>query len=94
MSETCEVLDVSCWLTWIFEELELFFLFILGSILDAIVYIIDLVPMPDFMTNVTTFSIPSDVAYFLNFFNLTYGLGILSSAYVARFIIRRLPVVG
>lgn len=34
------------------------------------------------------------VWYFLDFFNLSYGLPLLISAFVARFLIRRLPVIG
>lgn len=34
------------------------------------------------------------VWYFLDFFNLGYGLPLVISAFVARFLIRRLPVIG
>lgn len=36
----------------------------------------------------------SGVWYFLDFFNLGFGVPLLISAYVARFLIRRLPVIG
>lgn len=38
--------------------------------------------------------IPSAVWYFLDLFNVSAGIPIIFSAYVARFIIRRLPVIG
>jgi hypothetical protein len=38
--------------------------------------------------------ISADVWYFLDLFNVSAGIPILLSAYVTRFIIRRLPVVG
>ncbi len=36
----------------------------------------------------------SSVWFFLDFFNLAYGVPLLISAYVSRFLIRRLPVIG
>lgn len=38
--------------------------------------------------------IPSGVWYFLDLFNVSAGLPIVISAYVTRFAIRRLPVIG
>lgn len=38
--------------------------------------------------------IPSGVWYFLDLFNVTAGIPILLSAYVTRFVIRRIPVIG
>jgi len=38
--------------------------------------------------------LPSGVWFFLDFFNLAFGMPLLISAFVARFLIRRLPVIG
>lgn len=38
--------------------------------------------------------IPATVWYFLDLFNVSAGIPILLSAYVTRFIIRRIPVIG
>lgn len=38
--------------------------------------------------------IPAGVWYFLDLFNVSAGVPILLSAFVTRFIIRRLPVIG
>ena len=38
--------------------------------------------------------IPAGVWYFLNLFNVKAGIPLLLSAYVTRFTIRRLPVIG
>jgi hypothetical protein len=38
--------------------------------------------------------LPAGVWFFLDFFNLGFGVPLLISAYVARFLIRRLPVIG
>lgn len=38
--------------------------------------------------------LPSGIWFFLDFFNLAFGVPLLISAYVARFLIRRLPLIG
>lgn len=38
--------------------------------------------------------IPSAVWYFLDLFNVSSGVQLIFSAYAARFIIRRIPVIG
>ena len=38
--------------------------------------------------------IPSGVWYFLDLFNVSAGIPIILSAYVTRFIIRRIPLIG
>jgi len=38
--------------------------------------------------------IPSAVWYFLDLFNVTVGIPILLSAWVTRFVIRRIPIIG
>jgi hypothetical protein len=38
--------------------------------------------------------IPSAVWYFLDMFNVSVGIPILLSAWVTRFIIRRIPIIG
>lgn len=39
-------------------------------------------------------SIPGEVAYFLSFFQIAYGAKVVISAYITRFIIRRIPLMG
>jgi len=38
--------------------------------------------------------VPADVWYFLDLFNVSSGIPILLSAWVTRFVIRRIPVIG
>lgn len=38
--------------------------------------------------------IPSGMWWFLDLFNLSYGVPLLIAAFVTRFLIRRLPVIG
>ena len=39
-------------------------------------------------------SLPSGVWYFLNYCEVPFGLPLLISAYISRFLIRRMPVIG
>ncbi len=39
-------------------------------------------------------SLPSSVWFFLDFMALDYGVPLVISAYVTRFLIRRIPVIG
>ncbi|MGX2970466.1 DUF2523 family protein [Ursidibacter sp. B-7004-1] len=39
-------------------------------------------------------SIPNDVGYFLQPFRIDLGLKVVGSAYITRFIIRRVPLMG
>lgn len=38
--------------------------------------------------------IPSAVWFFLDLFNISFGLPVILTAYVSRFIIRRIPIIG
>jgi hypothetical protein len=38
--------------------------------------------------------IPASVWYFMDLFNVSAGIPIILSAYVTRFVIRRIPVIG
>jgi hypothetical protein len=39
-------------------------------------------------------SIPSSVWYFLDLFQISFGLPLIISAFVTRFMIRRIPIIG
>jgi len=94
MGETCEILDIGCHLSWIFDELELFVYWIFGSIMDALGALFSLIPVPDFMSSMQSYTLPSSIAFYAGYFELEFGLGVIVSAYTIRFIIRRLPVIG
>lgn len=39
-------------------------------------------------------NLPSGILWFLNYFRVDFGLPLVISAFVARFLVRRLPVIG
>lgn len=85
--------------SWIFKEVLLKFV-VMGSIYVAVSGLSPLVIQymgdfiyPQFLTSAFA-GIPSGVWFFLDFFALDLGLPLMISAYIARFLIRRLPVIG
>lgn len=68
--------------------------FILVSASELVNLLID-VFIPEF-SNICNFfnSIPSQVGFFLQFFEIPYAISTILTAYVMRFAIRRLPFVG
>ena len=85
--------------SWLLREVVLRFV-ILGAIFLALSV---LVPMAvGFLTpwlgtsglSSAFTGLSSGVWYFLDFFNLGYGVPLMISAFVTRFLIRRLPLIG
>jgi len=67
---------------------------IIDSVLGGIAYLVELLPVPDFIANMPTITIPAGVAYFAGPANIPGGLAMIATAYGIRFLIRRLPFVG
>jgi hypothetical protein len=67
-----------------------------GLILAGLGAVIAAIPVPGFMLNVGNYAagLPSGVAYFAQSLQLPLGLSILVTAYVLRFCIRRIPIIG
>lgn len=91
--ESCDALDFGCYLGWLADEISLIFLNIFNSILEGLVYILSLIPVPDFLLN-TSFTLPPSIAYYAQTFNISFGIGIIVSAYTFRFLLRRIPFIG
>lgn len=65
-------------------------------ILDGLATLIESIPVPTWLTNASTFlgNIDPTIAFFLEGFQFAQGLLIVFAAYVLRFLIRRIPVIG
>lgn len=84
---------------WLLEVLLYIPKKIYETFCDSIIALIDgifaLCPSCDIANiNGALGSIPSGVWWFLSWFNFGQGIVIISSAYLVRFLIRRLPVIG
>ena len=96
MSEpnTCKFYDPSCALKWLSDEFKAFWLYIYDSFLSGLAVVVEAITVPDFLLNVQTVIIPSSVSWFLQPFNITFGLTAIVVAYTARFVLRRIPFIG
>ncbi len=84
-------------LSWLFSVVVIKFL-VFGVVFVVLSYIVPLV-ISILMPNNTDLAslmegIPSEVAYLLSFFKIDVGIKLMFSAYLARFILRRIPFVG
>lgn len=85
-------------LSWLFSAVVLKFLIfgiVFLSITEVLPLIITLL-MPEQSTNIGSLlsNVPYEVAYFLSFFKVDVGVKLMLSAYLARFIVRRIPFLG
>lgn len=65
-------------------------------VLDGLAAVIEAIPVPTWLANIGDVfdAIPDGVIYFAQALQLPAGLSMILGAYVLRFLIRRLPVVG
>lgn len=65
-------------------------------ILDGLATVFEAIPVPDWMEDGEGFfaAISPDVVYFLDDFKFVEGFQIVLAAYLLRFLIRRIPIVG
>lgn len=94
MENSCEWYDISCGLKWLSDEFKAFFLWVFDSIMAGFAKVIELIPVPDFLENMQSQVMTPAVSWFLQPFELQYGLIAIGSAYTARFILRRIPLIG
>lgn len=92
MARECERYDFRCILGNLYDDAEQAFYNGLHTFLNGVVGLINSIPVPDFLK--TTYQVPDTIVFFAGAFNLHYGLGIIILAFIIRFIIRRIPVVG
>lgn len=82
------------YIEFIINEIKLIFIWIMEQVLSAFVALLNAIPVPGFLENISSFQLPQGVLYYTTLFQLTAGITIIVSAYTLRFIIRRLPFVG
>lgn len=85
-------------LSWLFSAVIIKFI-VFGVCFLALTEVLPLLInllLPQQATNLGSLlsNIPSEVSYFLGFFKIDVGVKLMLSAYLARFIVRRIPFVG
>lgn len=92
--------DFAAWLKSIIEQVVTFFIdllfMLLGWIWSAFVSLLDTLGISEQVDNAghAFDAIPDGAWFFMNMFEMHFGLGLILAAYGIRFFIRRLPVVG
>lgn len=82
-------------LEWLVEFLLWGFHTIYEYLLLGLAAIFDAIPVPSWLVGADPFaSIDPGIAFFLHAFQIPAGIAIMLSAYLIRFLIRRVPVVG
>ena len=54
----------------------------------------DALPASNIDTQATLNGVGGDILYFLNMVEFNYGLSVVFGAYIARFLLRRIPLIG
>lgn len=94
VNESCDLLDLSCHFSAFGDFLFSFVLWAYESILFGLAALFEAIPVPDFLQNAMSYKMPNILGWFAEPFAISTGATIIVSAYVLRFIIRRLPFVG
>lgn len=79
---------------WLLDELRSLALWVWDKITQAIASLIEMIPVPDFLTSLPSYTMPPAVSYFLDIVQFQFAITILVAAYIARFFVRRLPFIG
>lgn len=89
----CSFYDVPCHVNELLVGFNQLLLRFYASLLDGLAVVMESVPAPDFL-NRSPVTLPDSVGFWLDLAEFQTGLGIIVSAYILRFLIRRIPVIG
>lgn len=94
--ESCTWYDVGCTIGWLAHE---FWLMITGFwhyLLGQLASLVEMIPVPDFLLQLqqSNFQFPSSVLFWTDMFQVPFGLAVMVAAMVARFVLRRIPLIG
>src|SRR5688572_10876774 len=83
-------------LSWVIDFFEWCVVKVFVLLFDAIVALLALIPVPDWLTNLASnvTAIDSGILFFMQPLQVGTGISWIFGAYLLRFLIRRLPVVG
>ena len=83
-------------LEWMIDLPEKVFLYLFEMLLNGCAFVYESIPVPSFVNQVSCLfaAIPPEIGYFVNAFRIPEGLLMLTGALLARFLLRRIPVIG
>jgi hypothetical protein len=81
---------------WAFDLLLKLPLHLWVLVLGGLQAAVNAIPVPSFFGSAANYvgSMPPLVAYLSSGFEIPYGLGVIISAWLLRFILRRIPLIG
>lgn len=83
-------------LQWLLNFLKWGAEWVWSELLGALIGVLNLIPVPQWLSDAPSVvgALPGGVAWGMRAFLVPQGLAIILGAYVIRFIIRRIPLVG
>jgi hypothetical protein len=83
-------------LAWLGNEFLYVFKWLWHELLTALLAVLSAIPVPAWLSGASAAfaNIAPGVAFFLQAFEVPAGIAIVLGAYVIRFIIRRIPLIG
>lgn len=83
-------------LEWIWECILWLPQYVVNDVLTGISAWFATLEAPDFVANIASYSggIPPSVVYFLSIMEFKFGVQVFLAALIARFLVRRIPVIG
>lgn len=94
IENTCEWYDPSCGINWLADEIDAKVLNFYNLILEGFSSLFSSIPVPSFFSTMGSYALPSGVSWIAESFLIPEGLALSVTAYTARFILRRIPVIG
>jgi hypothetical protein len=91
---TCDWYDASCGFRYLAGEIETSLISLLYSMFDSLASVFESISPPSFATNIQTMQLPDFFLYLTDILQVYNGLLIVMSAYLIRFLIRRIPFIG
>lgn len=64
------------------------------AFIHGALFIVDSLPTGTTDPQATLDAVPTSIIYFLTVFEFNFGLTVIFTAYIARFLLRRIPVIG
>jgi len=98
--KSCDWYDIPCHATSMVEWAQKFFVWLPSKVFETIcnglAALIEAIPVPAWVSSAGTNlgAIPPGVVFFADAFKIGPGLTIILGAYVIRFAIRRIPLIG
>lgn len=81
---------------WLFDLLLVLPLHLWVLVLGGLQSAVNAIPVPSFFSSAASYvaQMPGSVAYFSEGMQIPYGLGVVTTAWLLRWVLRRIPLIG